>query len=86
MTIGHAELDLIRTSAKKICSFCDLKEPHSRPFIFVIYVLEVFSGAAVQSRTLVKVKNKFFENCVPSHEDKQFAYDFALKSLGKFFI
>ena len=86
MTIGHAELDLIRTSAKNICSFCDLREPQSRPFIFVIYVLEVFSGATVQSRTLTKMKNKFVENCAPSHEDKQFAYDFALKSLGKFFI
>ena len=86
MAIGHEELQLIRSSIKTVCALTTLREPHCRPFLFVIYVLEVFSGATVQSRILTKMKNRFIDDCAPSNEDKQFAYSFALESLGMYCI
>ena len=84
MMIGHDELDIIKASIHNVTNLCNTKEPQSKPFIFVIYVFEVLSGATVQSKTLMKLKNKFSENCTPSSHDKQLAYRFALQSLGKF--
>ena len=86
MAIGHEQLEIIRSSIKTVCALTTPREPHCRPFLFVIYVLEVFSGATVQSRILTKMKNRFVDNCAPSNEDKQFAYNFALESLGMYFM
>ena len=86
MVVGQEELRLIRSSVRNVLTLCCSTEPRSTPFIFVIYVFEVLSAATVQSRILPKMNNRFADHVSPSHNDVQFAYHFALKSLGKIFM
>lgn len=83
MSIGQEELDLIRSSLKRVSTACNTRKPQSKPLIFAIFVLEVLSNATVQSRMLTKLKNKYSGNATPTDDDKKLSYKFALEGLGK---
>ena len=86
MTIGIEELELVRSCAYEVSSFKARNrrqsKPHSKPLIFSIYVLEVLTEAAVQSRLLKRFEKKFSDDCNPTERDKEIGYQFAISSLG----
>eukprot|EP00795_Rhopilema_esculentum_P017096 gene17096-8613_t len=86
MTIGIEELELVRSCAYEVSSFearnRRQSKPHSKPLIFSIYVLEVLTEAAVQSRLLKRFETKFSDDCKPTERDKEIGYQFAISSLA----